>query len=203
MTTTRKLQKHYGNLTVVERVNLVLAARERGDETEVLALEDRCPVAKSIEYHERMLHLIAVASVLAVQLLAREVLIVVRLSDLVKAGQNAEQNAKQDAKQDGADPALDGLDSNLADDDRLDLLLEDAAAAWLGFSAWCRDLGHDPHQVLRLAPVGPDDRNPAFYILHEQIELSERWPHRLLHDPDRVEEWRTVFAQVFRSIDTV
>jgi len=203
MTATRKLQKHYGNLTVVERVNLVLAAQERGDEAEVLALEDRCPVAQSLEYHERMFHLIEAVSVLAVQLLAREVLIVVRLSDLVNARQNAEQNAKQNAKQDGADPTLDGLDSSFADDDRLVLLLEDATAAWLGFSAWCRDVGHDPHQVLRLAPVGPDDRNLAFLILHEQIELSERWPHHLLRDPDRVEEWRTVFAQVFRSIDTV
>jgi hypothetical protein len=203
MTTTRKLQKHYGNLTVVERVNLVLAAQERGDETEVHALEDCCPVAKSIEYHERMLHLIAVASVLAVQLLAREVFIVARLSDLANARQNAKQNAKQNTKQDGANPTLDGLDSNLADDDRLDLLLEQAAAAWLGFSAWCRDVGHDPHQVLRLAPVGLDDRDPAFFILHEQIELSERWPHRLLRDPDRVEEWRAAFAQVFQSIDTV
>jgi len=199
MTTTRKLQKHYGNLTVVERVNLVLAARERGDEAEVIALEDRCPMAQSLEYHERMLHLIEAASILAVQLLAREVFIVARLSDLA----NARQNAKQNAKQDGANPTLDGLDSNLADDDRLGLLLEQAAAAWLGFSAWCRDVGHDPHQVLRLAPMGLDDRDPAFFILHEQIELSERWPHRLLRDPDRVEEWRTAFAQAFRSIDAV
>ena len=197
MTPIRKLRKHYDKFTAVERVNLVLTAQERGDEAEVRALENYCPMTQSLDYEGRILALALAASTLAVQLLAREVLAVKRLDDLVSAADNAKQNAKQNA----ANPALAGLDANIADDDQLVSLLEQAAAIWFGFSAWCRDLGHDPHQVLRLAPIGSDDGDPAFFLIHQQIEYSEKWAQDLLHNPDKMEGWRQLFAQAFQSLD--
>ncbi|MCK4471443.1 MAG: hypothetical protein KAW49_06605, partial [Anaerolineae bacterium] len=62
MTTTRKLRKHYDKFTVTERVNLVLAAQERGDEAEVHALENYCPMAASLDYERRILSLTQAAS---------------------------------------------------------------------------------------------------------------------------------------------
>jgi len=195
MTTTHKLHKHYDVFTVVQRVNLVLAAQERGDEDEVHALENYCPMAQSLEYEGRMLGLALAASALAVQLLAREVLTVKWLEDLVNLRED-----KEHAKGVAANPARDDLDLNIANDGNLASLLEQAAAIWHGFSVWCRDLGHDPHQVLRLAPMGPDDGDPAFFIIRQQIEYSERWAHDLLHDLDEMETWRELFTRAFQSM---
>ena len=194
MTTTRKLRKHYDKFTVTERVNLVLAAQERGDEAEVHALENYCPMTASLNYEGRILSLTQAASTLAVQLLARDVLVVKRFESLA--------NTRENAGQANADPPLNGPDVAPATalDDKLVLLLDQAAALWFGFSAWCRDVGHDPHQVLRLAPMGSDDREPAFFRIHQQIELLERQAHHLLRDPDKVEMWRQLFTQAFQSI---
>jgi len=205
MTIIRKLRQRYDTFTVVERVNLVLAAQERGDEEEVHALENYCPVAQSLEYEKRMLRLMHATSVLVVQLLAHEVLIGKRFDDLVNAARNAKQNAKHNAKGVAANPSLNDPDDNIArcnigNDDQLASLLERTAAIWHGFSAWCRDLGHDPHQVLRLAPMGPDDGDPAFFIVHQQIEYFERWAHDLLHDLDEMETWRELFTRAFQSM---
>ena len=195
MTTTRKLRKHYDKFTVTERVNLVLAAQERGDEAEVHALENYCPMAASLNYEGRILSLTQAASTLAVQLLARDVLVVRRFDEYLA-------NTRKNDGQANANPPLDGPDiaPAIANDDKLVLLLDQAAALWFGFSAWCRDLGHDPHQVVRLAPIGPDDSDPAFFLIHEQIELLERWGQHLLHDPDKMEMWRQLFTQAFQSV---
>jgi len=194
MTTTRKLRKHYDKFTVTERVNLVLAAQERGDEAEVHALENYCPITASLNYEGRILSLTQAASTLAVQLLARDVLVVKRFESLA--------NTRKNAGQADANPPLDGPDiaPAIANDDKLVLLLDQAAAIWFGFSAWCRDVGHDPHQVLRLAPMGSDDRDPAFFLIHQQIELFERSAQHLLHGLDKVEMWRQLFTQAFQSI---
>ena len=194
MTTTRKLRKHYDKFTVTERVNLVLAAQERGDEAEVHALENYCPMTASLNYEGRILSLTQAASTLAVQLLARDVLVVKQLESLA--------NTRENAGQADANPPLDDPDiaPAIAHDDKLVLLLDQAAALWFGFSAWCRDVGHDPHQVVRLAPMGPDDSDPAFFLIHQQIELFERSAQRLLRDPDKVEMWRQLFTQAFQSI---
>jgi hypothetical protein len=195
MTTTRKLRKHYDKFTVTERVNLVLAAQERGDEAEVHALENYCPMAASLDYERRILGLTEAASTLAVQLLARDVLVI------VKRFESLANTRKNDGQAD-ASPPLGGPDvaPATAIDDKLVLLLDQAAALWFGFSAWCRDVGHDPHQVLRLAPMGSDDRDPAFFLIHQQIEMFERSAQHLLHDPDRVEMWRQLFTQAFQSV---
>ena len=194
MTTTRKLRKHYDKFTVTERVNLVLAAQERGDEAEVHALENYCPMAASLDYEGRILSLTQAASTLAVQLLARDVLVVKRFESLA--------NTRKNAGQADANPPLDDPDiaPATAPDDKLVLLLDQAAAIWFGFSAWCRDVGHDPHQVVRLAPMGPDDSDPAFFLIHEQIELFERWAQHLLHGLDKAEMWRQLFTQAFQSV---
>ena len=195
MTTTRKLRKHYDKFTVTERVNLVLAAQERGDEAEVHALENYCPMTASLDYEGRILSLAHAASMLAVQLLARDVLVIVKQFESLA-------NTKKNAGQADANPPLDDTDiaPATAIDDKLVLLLDQAAALWFGFSAWCRDMGHDPHQVVRLAPIGPDDSDPAFFLIHEQIELLERWGQHLLHDPDKMEMWRQLFTQAFQSV---
>jgi hypothetical protein len=195
MTTTRKLRKHYDKFTVTERVNLVLAAQERGDEAEVHALENYCPMAASLDYERRILSLTEAASTLAVQLLARDVLVVKRFDEFLA-------NTRKNAGQADADPPLDGPDiaHAIANDDKLVLLLDQAAALWFGFSAWCRDVGHDPHQVVRLAPMGSDDRDPAFFLIHQQIELLERSAQHLLHSLDKVEMWRQLFTQAFQPI---
>ena len=194
MTTTRKLRKHYDKFTVTERVNLVLAAQERGDEAEVHALENYCPMTASLNYEGRILSLTQAASTLAVQLLARDVLVVKRFESLA--------NTRKNAGQADANPPLNDPDiaPATATDDKLVLLLDQAAAIWFGFSAWCRDVGHDPHQVVRLAPMGPDDSDPAFFLIHEQIELLERWGQHLLHNPDKAEMWRQLFTQAFQSV---
>jgi len=195
MTTTRKLRKHYDKFTVTERVNLVLAAQERGDEAEVHALENYCPMAASLNYERRILSLTQAASMLAVQLLARDVLIVTRFDEYLA-------NTRKNAGQADANPPLNDPDiaPATAPDDKLVLLLDQAAALWFGFSAWCRDVGHDPHQVVRLAPMGPDDRDPAFFLIHQQIELLERSAQHLLHSLDKVEMWRQLFTQAFQSV---
>ena len=89
MTTPHKLRKNYHMLTVIERVNLVLAARERGDDAEVHALENRCFEADVDEYEMRMIYLTHTASMLAIQLLAREALIFQRLADHINAQEDA------------------------------------------------------------------------------------------------------------------
>jgi hypothetical protein len=196
MTTTRKLRKRYAKLTATERVNLFLAAQERGDEAEAHALEHYCPMAASLDYEGRMLGLAQAASMLAVRLLAHDVLIVNKFESLA--------NTRENAAQAGANPALDHSDiaPDTANDHKLGLvlLLGQAAAIWFGFSAWCRDVGHDPHQVLRLAPMGSDDRDPAFFLIHQQIELLERQAHHLLHDLDKVEMWRQLFTRTSQPI---
>ncbi|MCK4314828.1 MAG: hypothetical protein KAX24_03565 [Anaerolineae bacterium] len=194
MTTTRKLRKHYDKFTVTERVNLVLAAQERGDEAEVHALENYCPMTASLNYEGRILSLTQAASTLAVQLLARDVLVVKRLESLA--------NTRENAGQADANPPLNDPDiaPATAIDDKLALLLDQAAAIWFGFSAWCRDVGHDPHQVVRLAPMGPDDSDPAFFLIHQQIELFERWAQHLPHGLDKAEMWRQLFTQAFQSV---
>jgi hypothetical protein len=210
MTTTHKLRKDYHMLTVVERVNLVLAARERGDDAEVRALEEYCFSYKVDEYEMRMILLTHTASMLAIQLLAREALIFRRLADHINAQEDAptpdrphpDTTATPDRRHPDptAAPDCHHPDGTTAPepvygDEVLTSLLERVAATWLGFSAWCRDVGHDPHHVLRLAPIGWDDQDPAFFLIHQQIELSEKWAHEWIRDPDRVERWRDVFTQ--------
>jgi hypothetical protein len=86
-------------------------------------------------------------------------------------------------------------------DPALRTILERQAAIWRGFAAWCRDVEHDPRQVLHFAPIGPDESDPAFFLVHAQIDMIESWssdPQRPFPDPHKVDAWREVFAQAFQ-----
>ncbi len=199
MKATHKLRKRYATFTLVERVNLILAAQERGDEDEIRALQSYCSQAQSLACETRILALALAASTVAVQLLAREVLTVKRIEDLANPREMTRQDGES-AQAVPANPVPDALDLDVADDDKLASLLGQAAAIWHGFSAWCRDLGYDPHLVLRLAPIGPDDASPAFFIVHQQIEYAEKWAREVLTDLDQMETWRELFTQAFQSV---
>jgi hypothetical protein len=176
-----KLWRHYDKLTTVERVNLLLAAQERGDEAEANALENACPTAASVHYNARMIGLGHVASLLVAQLLACQVFLIAMLPDL---------------------PEGTGAASVLRS--RFRPLLEREAALWRGFLAWCQDVGHDAWQVLRLGPLGPDGRDPAFFLIHEQIEHIERRAEDAqapFPDPEKVKMWRDTFASAFGLVD--
>ena len=115
------------------------------------------------------------ASLLAVQLLAGELLLVVKFT--------------QPARESGSDDA--------AADAALEPLLASQLTLWRGFVQWCQDLGHDPRQVLRMAPLGLDERDPAFFILQLKIESLEACAPDFLSDPDGVQQWRGYFTRAF------
>jgi hypothetical protein len=174
-----QLRRQYHKLTVYERTQLALAAKERGDLLEIYALDDSCPAADAHKYLTRMMALEHSATLLVIQLLAFNVLVMAKLVSLAQ-----EQKA-------GATPAF--------DDELLPLLVQQAPV-WHGFAAVCQDLGHDPRQVLRMAPLGKDERAPAFYVIHhliEQLELLAEVEHGALLDPDQVRTWRRLFTRAF------
>ena len=172
---TSRLHRRYPYLTLAERVQLHLSAQERGDLSELKALDWACLGADVPSYVARLLLLGGAACLLVVQLLAHETLLVKRLSDL----------AQDDATNPASDPALLSL-------------LRRQAALWRGFSAWCRDLGHDPRQVLLLAPLGPHENDPAYFVLHQHIAcLDACYPH-LSDDPHQVQIWHDFFTRSFQ-----
>ena len=180
MKNTNHLRRYYDRLTTAERVNLILDAQDRHDEAEVHALLDTCPLEECLKYEGRLLALGHVAALLVNQLLACEVFIVLRRADLTD--------------QPAADPDPDGA---------LRRLLERQAAIWRGFVAWCQDVGHDPHQVMFLAPMGTDERDPAFFVIQQAIEQIEEWAHAPGHPliaPDKVETWHELFTGLFRPL---
>ena len=50
-----RLRRRYPNLTVLERVQLLLAAQERGDLCEIDALDRSCPFADVLPYLTRLI----------------------------------------------------------------------------------------------------------------------------------------------------
>jgi hypothetical protein len=178
MSKSDKLHRYYDNLTVVERVNLILAALDRGDKSEVFALDFMCPPADYGEHDRRMVRLGCTAAMFIIQLLACEVFVAIKFAQL--------------ADEPGAAPATRAT---------LRSLLERETAIWRGFAAWCEDAGHDPHQLLRLAPIVPDDRDPAFFLVRSAVDFLESCladSRDAFLDPDRVQAWRGVFSEFFR-----
>ena len=78
-----KLRRQYPKLTVFERIQLLLAAEERHDFRDADTLVQTCPRADLRPYIDRLLALQHSASILVVQLLARQVLLVRKVQDLV------------------------------------------------------------------------------------------------------------------------
>jgi hypothetical protein len=174
----KQLRRGYPQLTVWERVQLFLAARERGDLSEANALDEACPRAHLPDYALRLGALQNAASFLVVQLLATNVLLLARLADLPS-----------------------GAPSDPAADPHLLSLLQRQAALWRAFVAYCQSHDHDPHQVLHLAPLGLDEGEPASLIVHQQLHILEALPDDLptdpAHDPDQFLAWRNLFARAF------
>jgi len=170
----KQLRRRYPQLTPWERVQLFLAARERGDLSEAAALDDACPPADLLDYTICLDLLQRAASLLVVQLLATNVLLLARLAD---------------------HPPI--PPPNLAADAQAVSLLQRQAAIWRGFVAYCRSAGHDPHQVLHLAPLGLDDADSAHFILHQQLEILDALAADTADDPDLFQTWRDLFRRAF------
>jgi hypothetical protein len=202
----KRLWKQYAALTRVERVNLILAAQEEGDQDEVLALENTCSEEERRLLNAHLLCLSCAASAVAIQLLALNVLTVKRIEDLLHGAQAAagDQPGKDPCA--SPNPALAGLSDAdarwacVADDDKLAALDKEAAAAWLGFSRWCWEVGHDPHQVLRQAPMGSTEIDLPYTILCDQIKYSERWAGDLVSDPEHASAFYHLLSRGFWSI---
>ena len=170
----QKLRRQYAKLDVFERVELILSAQEQQDLSEIYILEDTCPSADVIPYIIRMLALRSAAALLAVQMLARTILILRKFERL-----NQETH-----------------DLPLTDPAFLSLF-KTQIALWSGFVAWCQDMGHDPYQVLHMAPLGIDHKELAASIVHQQIEICEEFAKHLPPDPDQIHIWRTLFMHSF------
>jgi len=83
------------------------------------------------------------------------------------------------------------------DDPALVSLLKEGCAMWRAFVAWCAELNHDPHQALRLAPIGRDDAEPARFLLDLLVERFETGSAELSPDPDRERYWGYLFRGPF------
>jgi hypothetical protein len=174
-----RLHQQYCKLTVYERIRLLLAAQERGDLSELEALDESCPDADFRQYLVGILGLQYSACLLVIQLLAFGVLAFSKLMDLAQ-----EQEA-------GATPAP---------HDKLLPLLAQSAPIWRGFVTVCQDIGYDPHQVLGLAPLGKDANTPAFFVIHQLIEhldLLTQVEGGALLNSDHVRTWRKLFYRAF------
>ena len=75
--------------------------------------------------------------------------------------------------------------------------LQEECAMWRAFVAWCAELNHDPHQALRLAPIGRDDAEPARFLLDLLVERFETGSAELSPDPDRERYWGYLFRGPF------
>lgn len=183
-----KLHRQYSRLTVFERTELFLAAQARGDPDEMRALDDTCPAADVDAYLCRVFGLCQAACLLVIQLFASEVLVLTAYASLLQDA-GAAPDAASDAADATSDTAATGPNTNGA---QLPALLARQAALWRGFAAWCRDMRHDPSHALRAAPFGMDESDPAYYILHQQIQRFQAGLSP--PDPDEVQQWHDIFA---------
>ena len=181
MKPTDRLRRYYYHLTPSERIGLLLEAEKRGDAVETASLLENCTLEECLKCEAHILRLQHVAAFLVVQLLSRQALITSSLASLTIAATS--------------DPGPKPLTPP-----HLASQLEQESAIWRGFSAWCRDEGHDPYHVLSLAPLGQDDQDPAYFVVHEQIEQIEEWATLdppPFHNPHKVNVWYTAFSRVF------
>jgi hypothetical protein len=171
---TNVLRRAYRHLTVPERVQLVLEAYERDDDSEILALDNSCPWPDGADYLVRRFFLNQAACFVAIRLLTDELLQAVCFSTLAQAA-----------------------DLELSSDRVLTSLLERQNNLWQGFVAWCEDIGHDPRQVLSQAPLGPDEHDPASLVIHCQIDLFESLAPGLLQNSEQIQMWHDFFTDTY------
>ena len=143
------LEKQYDSLTVVERVDLHLAAQMRGDEAQQKALEWDCPTADFFSFTFYLFALRDLAAMLVIELLVKMVFNVEMTMDIV---QERERGATSASEPD------------------IVPFWENMAAIWSGFVACCEYVGHDPEHVLNMAPIPRDENSPARFIINSQIK---------------------------------
>ena len=200
-----RLRNQYWTLERVERVNLIMTAQDQEDPDELEALENTCNNEERRCLSAHLLCLSCAASAVAIHLLTLEILIVKRIEDLLYAAQAAtgDQPGENPSASSNAAPEASDTDARwarLADDDKLAAFIREAAAIWLGFCRWCWEVGHDPHQVLRLAPMGSTEADLPYAILRDQIEYTERWATELLPDPEHADAFYQLLSRNFWSI---
>ena len=179
-TKANELWPFYEWLTPGERLNLVLAACERGDQDDIRDLENTCTKDNIYDFYRYLVQLTCVTSLVVIQMLARTIIVNHILTDLT-----------------------DESDASPKRQQALMSYLGQEAAIWRGFVAWCRELGQDPRQLLRLAPFAWDKGDPTFSIIHQEIDMIDAWadnPEHLLPDPEQVQQWRDTFASLFRPV---
>lgn len=200
-----RLRNQYSTLNRIERVNLILTAQDQEDPDELEALANTCHKEERRCVSRHLLCLSCAASIVAIQLLALELLAVKRIEDLLNGAQAAardQANENAPASPDAAPAASELSDTDprwarVGDDDKLAAFTQEAAAIWLGFCRWCWEVGHDPHQVLRQAPMGSSEADLPYAILRDQIEYSERWAGDLVPDPDHVAAFHHLLSHTF------
>lgn len=170
----RQLRRHYDKFTAPERDRLVLAALERQDWDQIRALLERCPNADALSHLWNIVVLSHLAHTLVIHLLACDALHFRLLAPPSHAPQ-------------------DGLSPSTPRDPPA--LLEQAAAAWFGFVAWCQTAGYDPHQLLNLALSAPETASPARDLVNWQVEHFESRTGP--PDPPSVDRWQTAFTRLF------
>jgi hypothetical protein len=143
------LEKQYDSLTVVERVDLYLAAHMRDDEAQQKALEWDCPSADFFSFTFYLLALRDLATMLVIGLLADLTFIMAMATGIVEEWER------------GATPAS---------GPELARLWENMAVLWSGFVACCEYVGHDPEHVLNMAPIPRDENSPARFVINSQIK---------------------------------
>jgi hypothetical protein len=211
------LRRHYTKLTVFERLQLALTALARRDLDHLRALDQTCPGADHDPYLTRLFTLQYAASLLVVQLLAHAVLLAhsparrTRPPPTPPPSPLSEPPCPSDPlpRSDPPPPAgqapplpdripapPDDPDADQPGADRPTAIFHRQAALWRAFVAWCGELGHDPHQVLLMAPLIPDERDPAFRLIQTQIETFENLPNAA-EPPDASDPYPNLFKTTF------
>ena len=145
-----RLEKQYDSLTVVERVDLHLAALMRGDEAQQKALEWDCPTADFTSFSFYLLALRDLATMLVIELLVNLTFITAMATGIVQEWERGATSASEP---------------------ELARLWENMAVLWSGFVACCEYVGHDPEHVLNMAPMPPpDEKSHLRFVVDSQIK---------------------------------
>jgi hypothetical protein len=211
------LRRHYTKLTVLERLQLGLAALARRDLEQLRALDQTCPGADHAPYLARLLTLQYAASLLVVQLLAHALLLAhssarhthpprspqptsqsqpPRPSDPLPRSTAAAPNKQAPPFADRVPTPLDDSSVHRSARDRATAILHRQAALWRAFVAWCGELGHDPRQVLLMAPLIPDKRDPVYCLVQTLIETIENLPS-VTAPPNQSDPFPDLFKTTF------
>ena len=181
-----QIRRHYDKFTVPERDQLLLAALQREDWEQIRVLLERCSDADSLSQLWTTVVLGNIAHSLVIHMLACDALFFRSLTlQCFPHPNDLAPGAAPDPKPLPKAAAL----------PKAAPLMENAAAAWFGFVAWCQTAGYDPHQLLTLALLGEGETDPARDLINWQIGFFESRP--LPPDELQVDRWQTAFTCLF------